>query len=370
MMKMNCRVTAVMLFLTAMTLSACAAASAGQQESQQAGQQTSQQVSQEAGQQAAQEVGQDPQEDGQAAQEANGVYAAAEEAVAEDVEECETKLEEEPPTRVYAEGPYGRISVELPADWTSESYSAGSEKSNAGSYGMRIRPADLEGDGYVDLCYMQDFAVCGTGLKNEQVELAGEKAWVGTYDNHQMWDFVNFEGKYDGIVALTVMPEEWPEYYRAPELSILDSLQFEPDKTTGAVSYFRSDSEIPEIGLIAEAKEITSAGATVCFYVWDPELASGELEYGNDYSLERMEDGVWTAAPIIYEGEWAFTEEAHIISKDPDSEDSRWEVNWEQLYGRLEPGDYRICKQILDFRGAGDYDVYNIYVYFHYAGEA
>ena len=304
----------------------------------------------------------------QMAQEDDGNDIVSETEVTDPAEQCETIYEEDPPTRVYAEGPYGRISVDLPADWTSMPYSTDSEKSNSGSYGMWIRPASLEGEGYIDLCFMQTFGVCGTGLRQEQITLAGEKAWVGTYDNHKMWDFISFKGKYDGIVALTTMTEEWPANYRASELTILDSLQFEPDIATGAVSYFRNDSEIPEIGLIAEAKDISSSGATIRFRVWDPELASGELEYGNDYSLERLENDAWIAAPIIYEGEWAVTEEAYIISKDPDSKGSEWTVNWEWLYGKLEPGDYRICKQILDFRGTGNYDKYSIYVYFHYAG--
>ncbi len=33
-----------------------------------------------------------------------------------------------------------------------------------------------------------------------------------------------------------------------------------------------------------------------------------------------------------------------------------WEVNWEWLYGSLSAGTYRIGKEVMDFRGAGDYD--------------
>ena len=46
------------------------------------------------------------------------------------------RLEEEAadPAGVYAEGPYGRISVSLPEGWLYQPYSVDSEKSNSGSY--------------------------------------------------------------------------------------------------------------------------------------------------------------------------------------------------------------------------------------------
>ena len=286
--------------------------------------------------------------------------AGSVEAVPEDAEDAVKD-----PARIYAKGPYGRISVVLPEDWVYQAYSANSDHSIDGSYGMWIRPAD-EDSGYVDLFYMQMFAVCGTGLEQETVTIAGDEASIGTYDNHEMWDFINFRGINEGVTAQSVMAEDWTEEDREAVLKILETLEYEPDNAEGAVSYFKSDSEIPEIGVIAEAHDITSSGATVRFRVWDPGLASGELEYGDDYSLEKLEGEEWISVPVIFEGE--FNDIAYIIPKEADSPGSEWEVNWEWLYGSLEPGDYRICKTVMDFRGTGDYDTYKIYVYFHYAG--
>ena len=274
----------------------------------------------------------------------------------------------EDPARIYAKGPYGRISVVLPDDWVYQTYSVNSDHSNNGSYGMWIRPAD-EDTGYVDLFYMQMFGVCGTGLEQETATIAGDEASIGTYDNHEMWDFINFRGINKGVTAQSVMAEEWPEEDRQTARAILETLKYEPDQAEGAVSYFKSDSELLEIGVIAEAHDITSSGATVRFRVWDPDLASGELEYGDDYSLEKLEGEEWVQVPIILEGEWGINDIAYIIPKDQDSKGSEWEVNWEWLYGSLEPGDYRIDKAIMDFRGTGDYDTYKIYAYFRYAGE-
>ena len=279
------------------------------------------------------------------------------------------KDEDTDAARVYARGPYGRISVILPDSWLCEPYSVNSEKSNSGSYGMWIHPAEEE-TGYIDLFYMQMFGVCGTGLKQETVTLAGGEANVGTYDQHEMWDFICFHGDNEGVTAQSVMSEEWSVENRETAMHILDTLTFEPDKAEGAVSYFKRDSEIVEIGVIADAYDITSHGATVRFRVWDPELADGELEYGDDYSLERLDGEAWTPVPVIFDGEWAINSIAYIIPKEPENSASDWAVDWEWLYGELEPGDYRIGKSVLDFRGSGDYDTYTVYVYFHYAGEA
>ncbi len=291
------------------------------------------------------------------------VSAESEEAKPEDTEDADKDQ-----ARIYAKGPYGRISVVLPDDWVYQTYSVNSDHSNNGSYGMWIRPA-REDTGYVDLFYMQMFAVCGTGLEQETATIAGDEASIGTFDNHEMWDFINFRGINEGVTAQNVMAEEWPEKDRETILKILETLEYEPYQTEGAVSYFKRESEIPEIGVIAEAYDITSSGATVRFRVWDPDLASGELEYGEDYSLEKQEGEVWNPVPVIFEGEWGVNDIAYIIPKEQESKGSEWEVNWEWLYGRLEPGDYRIGKTIMDFRDTGDYDTYKIYTYFRYAGE-
>ena len=279
--------------------------------------------------------------------------------------------------RVYAVGPYGRISVELPEDWEAEPYAADSEWSVPGLYGMRLHP-ESENTGYIDLNYTQMFGVCGTGLSQETVTLAGEEASVGTYDNHEMWDFISFRGAFDHITVQSVMAEEWPEADRETVMGILDTLKYEPDVAEGAAAYVVSDSEIPEIGLIAEARDITATGAVIRFRVWDPELSSGELQYGDDYKLERLEQGSWTPVPVVFDGEWGINDIAYLIPKEgsPDDDDptndsgiSEWKVDWEWLYGPLTPGDYRIEKTVTDFRGTGDYDMYPVRACFHYAGE-
>ena len=271
-------------------------------------------------------------------------------------------------TAVYAPGPYGELSVILPEGWVYQPYASGSENSSSGSYGMWIKPADQD-TGYIDLCYMKNFGVCGTGLKQETMTLAGETASVGTYDEHPMWNFIVFHGINEGIWVQNVMADSWPSADQEKIFSILNTLKMDPDETEGAVSYFKSDSEVPEIGLTAEGHNVTSSGLTIRFSVWDPALSDGELQFGSEFELEKLDGSDWISVPVIIEGDYAFTAEACLISKDPDDPGTEYEVNWEWLYGKLSPGDYRIRKTVMDFRGAGDYKEYPVYVYFRNGGE-
>ena len=133
---------------------------------------------------------QNPEEPAEApaSEEVAEVSADSENALPEDADapaETDAPASEPDANRVYAVGPYGRISVELPEDWEDEVYAAGSEWSSPGLYGMHLHP-ESEETGYIDLNYTQAFGVCGTGLSQEMVTLAGEEASVGTYDDHEM----------------------------------------------------------------------------------------------------------------------------------------------------------------------------------------
>ena len=71
--------------------------------------------------------------------------------------------------------------------------------------------------------------------------------------------------------------------------------------------------------------------------------------------------GKWTAAQIVLEGDYGFHDIAYTIATENTTES---ELNWEWLYGELPPGEYRIGKNVMDFRGSGDYDQYMVYACF------
>jgi outer membrane murein-binding lipoprotein Lpp len=82
---------------------------------------------------------------------------------------------------------------------------------------------------------------------------------------------------------------------------------------------------------------------------------SGECIYGSFYSLEKEIDGKWCQVPVAIEGAYAFSAIGYSL---PSGESRELSVDWKWLYGDMGTGKYRIVKDISDFRGTGDYDVY------------
>ena len=104
-------------------------------------------------------------------------------------------------------------------------------------------------------------------------------------------------------------------------------------------------------GLTLSVKDVIDSGLTLVCTQSDGEV-TGDLETGSDYTLKVLENGNWVDVPTIIE-EYGWTSEAYLIPKEDSVE---FEINWEWLYGKLPAGTYRICKDFMDFRGAGDYD--------------
>lgn len=94
-------------------------------------------------------------------------------------------------------------------------------------------------------------------------------------------------------------------------------------------------------------------GLNMGFGLYDEE-SERELFYGSWYRVDRLEDGMWVPVEtVLPEEEVVWTQEAYMI---PDAQNV--EVDWEWLYGKLPPGQYRFCKEVMDFREAGDFDKY------------
>jgi len=108
------------------------------------------------------------------------------------------------------------------------------------------------------------------------------------------------------------------------------------------------------LGLSLEVEDVKRTGLTMKF-VRNGGSPTGELQYGSSYWLEQLKDGSWYSVEYKnpeYEAVW--TQEAYSISKEVRTEN----VDWQWLYGELPSGQYRFCKDVMDFRGAGDYDQY------------
>ena len=116
------------------------------------------------------------------------------------------------------------------------------------------------------------------------------------------------------------------------------------------------------LGLELVVENVTSTGVTlVCKHSSEKELADVyQLETGSYYSLEVLDEGEYIPVEHSIEN-LTWTSEAWVISKDSDN---IWSLDWEWLYGKLPKGEYRIGKEIINFREVGIFDKIMVYGYF------
>ena len=77
-----------------------------------------------------------------------------------------------------------------------------------------------------------------------------------------------------------------------------------------------------------------------------------DLVYGSEYHIEVYSDGEWKEPPYLpSEYERAWTSIAYLLS--PNSSVTLT-LNWEDLYGPLPDGRYRVCKEIMRSSGTGE----------------
>lgn len=128
-------------------------------------------------------------------------------------------------------------------------------------------------------------------------------------------------------------------------------------KETGGVEASSED----RWGIQFSASDITASGLTlICSQSGGQ--PTGDLQTGSPYWVEVWIDNQWVPVEMLpSEYERAWTAEAYII---PMNDSTEWVVNWVWLYGELSAGNYRIGKEVMDFRGSGDYDTNTYYANF------
>ena len=116
---------------------------------------------------------------------------------------------------------------------------------------------------------------------------------------------------------------------------------------------YAAPSDASDWGVSLEVQNVTERGLTlVCKQTQG--FTDGNLQTGSFYVVERLENGVWQeASRLPQENDVVWTGEAWMI---PREHTVKWSVDWGWLYGALPSGQYRIGKEIMNFRGAGDFD--------------
>lgn len=114
-------------------------------------------------------------------------------------------------------------------------------------------------------------------------------------------------------------------------------------------------------GLELTTTNVSSVGLTLLFNQsgGDPK---GDLQTGSYYWLEKHVENEWVPVEILSSAQdVGWTAEAYIINMNDITE---WEVNWEWLYGELPIGNYRIGKEVMDFRTTGVFNTLKYYADF------
>ncbi len=181
-----------------------------------------------------------------------------------------------------------------------------------------------------------------------------------TYDNHEYLDFIAYEGKNKGLVASTYSVDEWWDEYTEQAMEILGTVSFKAEDLSTTEGIYYDDTEAADIGLSMRINNVSRSGAEL-FFVQSDGNPKGDLEYGDEFIIEENVKGEWTEAPIVVAGDYGFNAIAYPITKDGAND---FEIDWEWLYGELEPGEYRIGREIMDFVETGSYDKYMVYVHF------
>lgn len=126
-----------------------------------------------------------------------------------------------------------------------------------------------------------------------------------------------------------------------------------------AVSTAETAGRLEDWGVTMTVEEADASGA-VCVWERCGGSPSGELSTGSWFDVQRLEDGEWTSLPYAVDNV-GWTSEAILLPEDGTLEQP---AAWEWLYGELPAGEYRLVREVMDFRGTGDYDTKEIAVLF------
>ena len=127
-----------------------------------------------------------------------------------------------------------------------------------------------------------------------------------------------------------------------------EQLVAEPDLVP---SKYDEVNNLDGVTMVVKGENIVATGITVHF----DNRSEKNCIYGEFYVLEMKVDDKWFEVPVVFEGNYGFNAIGYELKQNVTSE---WSTDWEWLYGALDEGEYRIVKDILDFRGTGDYDTY------------
>ncbi|NLN40445.1 MAG: hypothetical protein GX160_00340 [Clostridiales bacterium] len=124
------------------------------------------------------------------------------------------------------------------------------------------------------------------------------------------------------------------------------------DKTDGLKpTEYESVNDLEGVIMTVKEDSVSSTGLVVIF---ENDLQK-ECIYSESFLLEEKINDKWYQVPVVIEGDYGFDDVAYPLNLGDKGE---WQVNWEWLYGSLDKGEYRIIKDILNFKEKGEFDTH------------
>jgi hypothetical protein len=120
----------------------------------------------------------------------------------------------------------------------------------------------------------------------------------------------------------------------------IDTVKWKPT-TFGTVNNFEG------VTMTVKEETVSSSKLTLIF----KNDSDSQCIYGEDFILEKKLNEKWYQVPVVIKGNYGFNTIGYNLAS---GETREFTVDWKWLYGSLDKGEYRIVKDILDFRGTGD----------------
>lgn len=111
--------------------------------------------------------------------------------------------------------------------------------------------------------------------------------------------------------------------------------------------------EVNELPGLSSYISNSSAVETGIIIIYDNQT-DREFTYGEPFIIEQQIDGSWYQLPYLDEDGVAFIEIAYLLAP---GEEREWRVDWENIYGPLDSGDYRLVKEFTGGEGDGSYSI-------------
>lgn len=136
------------------------------------------------------------------------------------------------------------------------------------------------------------------------------------------------------------------------EKTIMEAVSIQPDEVTDwEPTTFDVINNFPDVSMTISLGTACTTNLTIAFV----NNSDNQCIYGEFFLLEKKINENWYQVPVVIADNYGFNSIGYELNSGGSSE---WAVDWDWLYGSLKKGEYRIVKDILNFKGTGDYDTY------------